>query len=220
MHWLRSVVICLGLIAPHIGEAGPWPRPEGEMFLSISGEFDVRKDISDDEKFFASLFFERGLKNNLTFGLDAGSRPFGDPEVIAFLRYPISPTDQNARFSAEMGVGFFDGEGAVRPGFSWGRGVTVRNIGGWLSLDTTALVNTERDGRLESDFTFGIRPGEKSLAILQLQTGIPFDGDAFAKVAPSYVYELKPGRLLELGVVAGFIESDQLSIKLGIWREF
>ncbi|MEL6375871.1 MAG: hypothetical protein AAFQ04_01585 [Pseudomonadota bacterium] len=190
------------------------------MFLSISGEFDVQKDITDEDKFFTSLFFERGLKNNLTFGLDAGTRPFGDPEIIAFLRYPISPLDQNARYSLEFGVGTFDGEVAIQPGFSWGRGIKLREINGWVSLDTTALISQEDEGRIESNFTFGLRPWDRSLTIFQVQTGQPLNGDTFVKLAPSFVYEIKPGRHIELGVVAGVIDSDQLSIKLGTWRDF
>jgi len=82
------------------------------------------------------------------------------------------------------------------------------------------LIYEKAEGLLEMDFTLGLKPGRRSIVILQLQSGVPSDSVPYARIAPSFVYETKPGHHLELGATAGLLNSDDFRIKLGVWLRF
>ena len=103
---------------------------------------------------------------------------------------------------------------------SWGRGITLGDIGGWSSVDTRYVLQDSFDSTLESDFTFGLRPGPRGMVIFQLQTGLPDDDGFFAKIAPSYVHEFRPDRRIEIGLISGITGIDDFKVKLGLWRDF
>ncbi|MEM7075090.1 MAG: hypothetical protein AAGA28_15840 [Pseudomonadota bacterium] len=220
MTFARILLTVLGALLAQPGLAGPWPRDEGTQFLSLSIEAD-RDAVSDQgQGVFGGLYYERGLRNALTFGLDLGSETTEDPKAIAFLRWPVGRRDGRSRLAVEVGAGLYDGKGAVRPGLSWGRGIMRGQIPGWLSVDSRLVLQSGLDGLLETDVTFGLKPTDHTMVILQLQTGQPGTGDFYAKIAPSWVYQYRPGRRVELGLVAGVTGNTELRLKLGLWREF
>lgn len=216
----RLFVLLLGVLMPQFCAAGPWPRGEGNQFLSVSVEFELENGVTDGQDFFAGLFYERGLANDLTLGFDAGSDPTGASKAFGFLRWPAGKQDGPSRLAFEFGLGAFDDRPAIRPGISWGRGLMLGEIGGWISVDTRYVLQDSFDSILESDFTFGLRPGPRSMVVLQLQTGLPDDDAFFAKIAPSYVHEYRPDRRIEIGLISGITGIDDFKVKLGLWRDF
>ena len=87
-------------------------------------------------------------------------------------------------------------------------------------MDLRGLIYDRGDGLLEQDLTFGIKPSERSILIVQLQTGVPSDDVPYARLAPSFIYEASPGRHIEIGATAGIVNSDAVRVKVGLWLRF
>ncbi|MEL7258759.1 MAG: hypothetical protein AAFN80_13080 [Pseudomonadota bacterium] len=212
----RMLLLTLFLFSPNALWAGAWPRAEGETFLSFSVEHNPT--LPQDSP--ASLFVEHGLSPRLTIGLDAGGRQTDLTKAIAFLRWPLKTGAKNTLTAFELGAGFADDNIALRPGLSWGRGLSFGERSGWIAVDMRGLIYEQAEGLLEMDITLGLKPGRRSIVILQLQSGVPSASEPYARIAPSFVYETKPGYYLELGATAGLLNSDDLRIKLGVWLRF
>lgn len=216
---MRRVLLLL-LVLGAQAQAGPWPRGDGKVFLSFHGNAEASKDLLNIRQ-YATIYAEYGLTDTITLGLDYSGSELGTDKAIAFVRIPIANGDRQLRFAAELGVGLVDGENALRPGFSVGRGITLWDRHGWITLDTrVVLPGGDGSQRLEADFTFGLGVSKRFKVILQLQGGMPADGDRYLKFAPSVVYQRKPGSFYELGVVTGIQNYDAYGIKFGIWKEF
>ncbi len=212
----RALLLSLLLITPGVLWAGAWPRAKGETFLSFS----IETNPAAPEDSPASLFIEHGLNHNLTVGFDGGGRQTDLTKAIAFLRWPLKKNAKTAVTAIEIGAGFADGNLALRPALSWGRGLSFGESSGWIAVDMRGLIYEQANGLLETDFTFGLKPGRRSSLILQLQSGVPSDSEPYARIAPSFVYETKPGHHLEVGATAGLLNSDDFRIKLGLWLRF
>ncbi|WP_299843236.1 hypothetical protein [uncultured Roseovarius sp.] len=213
-------VLLLLLVLGFQAQAGPWPRGDGKVFLSFHGNAEASRDLLDIRQ-YATIYGEYGLTDTITLGVDYSGSELGTDKAIAFVRIPIANGDRQLRFSAELGIGLVDGENALRPGVSVGRGVSMRGRHGWITLDTRlVLPGGEANQRLEADFTFGLSISKRFKAILQLQGGMPSEGDRYLKFAPSVVFERKPGKYFELGVVTGIQNYDAYGVKFGIWKEF
>lgn len=218
---LKRVVIPALLIASAAPAlAGPWLRAEDTTFLSYSIETDFENGISDGSGFHGSLYAEHGLTDRLTLGLDASGHADDMSKAIAFLRWPVGATDRTLRIAAEFGLGMARDTFALRPGLSVGRGLELGDTPGWLSIDSRAVMVDSFDGVLETDITFGLSPGPDAKVILQLQTGVPTDSAPYAKLAPSYIRRIAPGRHVEVGLVAGVAEADDFKLKIGFWHQF
>lgn len=216
MLYLRALLYLVLFISPSLLSAGAWPRASGETFLSYSGEFNL--DDPFDRPF--SLFAERGLDKDLTLGLDVGGQPDGVNKAIAFLRWPVASQSPKIVTAIELGLGLADGEFALRPGWSLGRGFEVRNMSGWLAVDMRGLVFGPNDGRLETDLTLGLKPTKRSIVIFQVQAGLLEANEPYARLAPSFVYQLSPGRHVKLGATAGVLNEEVVRLKLGMWLQF
>ena len=197
---VRALLLSILLIYPGALWAGAWPRAKGETFLSYSIEID-QTNPGDSP---GSLFIERGLNRKVTIGLDAGGRQTDLTKAIAFLRWPVQTHAKEAVTAFELGAGFANDSLALRPALSWGRGLSLGDRSGWVAVDMRGLVYDHAEGLLETDFTFGLKPGRHSIAIMQIQTGVPSDAQPYARIAPSFVYETRPGYHLELGRQPGF----------------
>ena len=226
------ILVLLGVLLPQLGTAGPWPRGEGNQFLSVSFETEFENGITDGDEFFGTLYYERGLTPDLTIGLDLGTDTSNVSKAFGFVRWPVGASDGPARRALEIGFGAFDETVAIRPALSWGRGITYGGIPGWISLDSRLVFKETFEGVLKNDFTFGLRPGPRGTLILQVQTSQQFQTslgsqinqpilrDFFAKIAPSYVHEFRPGRRIEFGLISGISGTDDFQLKLGLWRDF
>jgi hypothetical protein len=197
--------------------AGPWPREEGKGFLSFS--FDIDAETGDDN--FLSFYLEYGLGKDRTFGIDRRESSDEIAKTIAFLRYPIGSADRRLKLAYEIGLGVVDNHGALRPGFSLGSGLELGQRSGWWTWDSRAILYDDlEDGLFEADITLGIQMTGRTKVIMQLQGGVPSEGDAYAKLAPSFVLQNGAGRHYTLGLTAGVVEVDEVKINIGLWQEF
>lgn len=73
---------------------------------------------------------------------------------------------------------------------------------------------------LKADFTAGIRPGERTMLIAQLQTGRYPEADPVIRFAPSYVRAIGENRHVQLGLDTALSGDDSHGIKLATWWSF
>ena len=229
-------LLLLALMLPDLAQAGPWLRAEGEKFLSFSLLLeDV--DESGSANGYASLYGEYGATPNLTLGVDIGTNEDGVFNAFAFALLPIS--QDRIKIAFEIGAGLVERAGtlrsdlsngsfgavtsalAVRPGLSIGTGFSAMGTEGWFAIDTRGEIMVEDgDAALASDITLGLKPRARTKVILQLQQGGPMSDPDYMRFAPSVVWEVGPGRHLELGATAGLKNAEAYGIKLGFWRRF
>lgn len=209
------ILHCLATLA----QAGAWPREKGKTFLANSGQVEGPDGYGFYHPTFA-LYGEYGLTERLTVGADIGGDGVQMSKVIGFLRWPLGHRDRTVKLAFEIGAGQVGAKNALRPGLSLGRGLSLWDRNGWLALDNRAVVFSADKMALESDFTFGLSSSRKTKVILQVQAGLPAYGDAYARFAPSFVYETKPGQHIEIGVSQMFHGGRRHGVKLGLWRNF
>lgn len=212
-----AVVLLLGL-AP-VGMAGAWLREKGTGFLSLSSQV-TEPDEYGFYRVDAGLYAEYGLTERLTLGVDAGHDMLRVSKGLVFLRLPLGRETHKTRLAMEIGAGQVGDDTALRPGLSIGRGIKLWDRYGWLNADGRVVLAGGGAMTLESDLTFGLSITGRSKIILQLQLGQPDIGDAYAKIAPSFVYETKPGTQLELGLTHPLTGSDLRGVSLDLWRTF
>jgi hypothetical protein len=208
------------LLSAAQAQAGAWPRAEGETFLSFAVESDLESGITDGSGGYATVYLERGLARDLTLGLDVGGHKTDLAKAIGFLRWPMGVGGGADVWAMEFGLGLADGAFALRPGLSYGRGLSLGRTPAWLAVDSRALIFDDLDGVLETDLTLGLKPRPDHMLIMQVQTSAPTERDTRASIAPSYVFEISPGRHLEIGMTAGIVAASEVKIKLGLWHSF
>lgn len=205
------------------GEAASaaWPRGEDKSFVTLSYESTVDgPDFGD----FASFYYEYGLTEKLTFGLDIGkSQRAGQVNAIAFLRYPLELSGGDDVFAAELGVGWAERDGGavavLRPGVSWGRPVEGAWGKGWLGVESTYAIYEDGGGLGKIDSSFGINHSNGNLSIFKLEFAAPSDGDETLAFAPSHVVKVAENSFLEFGLSHEFTES-VTKLKVGVWHSF
>lgn len=219
MSWrLLLVVVVLPWLATVV-HAGAWLRARGEGFLSSSGAVEGPDAFGFYRQSF-SLYAEYGVTGRLTFGVDLGGDALRMSKAVAFLRWPLRDSSRETRFALEIGAGQVEGENALRPGVSIGRGVTIGKRHGWLNADTRAIFFQGGDTALETDLTAGLSIGERVKAMVQLQAGLPARGRDYIRLAPSVVYQARPGTQIEFGVTEPLSGGGARGVKLGLWRSF
>ena len=213
---MRLLVCIAGLIFAQLAAASPWLRPEGSQLLTFSIE------ISDtDGEFFGAAYYELGYRDRMTLGFDFGTTDRDLDKAILFAKFPVRQSVKNFNTSAQIGIGLADQDAVLRPGFSIGRGLVLNDKSGWISVDTLAPISVS-DGsfQLKTDVTIGLDLSDRSLLLLQLQTGYELGNVEYVKLAPSFVLSLPSGQRLELGVLTGLEGSTDFALKLGLWNEF
>ncbi|VAV92967.1 hypothetical protein MNBD_ALPHA07-193 [hydrothermal vent metagenome] len=214
------VVLLMFLVLASPAQAGPWPREKGHVFLSVGGVSEV-DETTGTIATFSTLYGEYGLTEKITLGLDLGSDGRRSSKAMAFLRMPLTRASKKTKLAAEMGLGFANGEKAIRPGLSIGRGFTLGKRNGWMTADSRAVIFKDfNDILFESDLTIGLSATKRLKVIMQVQTGIPAHDTSYVRLAPSIVFERKPGRHTEFGVTAGIKGVSGLGLKIGSWFEF
>lgn len=198
---------------------GAWSRAKGEGFLSVSGLIEEPDAFGLYRQSF-SLYGEYGVTERLTFGVDIGGDALRMSKAIAFLRWPLRDPEREMKFAVEIGAGQVEGENALRPGLSIGRGIAIGKRHGWLNADTRAILAGGGAAAFEGEFTAGLSLGERLKAMMQLQAGIPSQGRDYIRLAPSVVYETRPGTHLEFGVTEPLSGGGERGVKLGLWRKF
>lgn len=224
MRYLLALI--LSVVLPSLGVAGPWPRGEGKMFVSTSTSFSWPVDaIGADQWQYTSIYLERGMKRQLTFGVDAGLNGEGNYAGFAFVRAPILKRFDPQLFAVRIGLGMTgsseSSEALAMFGAAWGRGFESRFGGGWATVDFQAhYLTAAGDLILKTDATLGIKPTEQLKLILQLQAGAYPGNEPFMRLAPSVAWQFAKGRHLEVGGQVGLLNDDRIGLKVGTWLEF
>ncbi|KPA21121.1 hypothetical protein shim_25860 [Shimia sp. SK013] len=215
---IMLVLVFLAL-AP-AAHSGPWPRPPGEQFMSVSLEAPHNADSLAQA--FASVYYERGLKRDWTMGFDTGANGLGYSKAYIFLRRPVWQ-GRSARVALALGVGQQStaaGVGyALRPELSWGRNLTMLQRSGWLTIDTSAAyVISTQTTVIKSETTIGLSLTPKAITFLQAtaekETGQPLR----TMLTPSLAFQIRSNMHL---VGAAVLSPDQRTkLKLGLWMTF
>lgn len=215
------------LLTPLAAAAGPWPRDEGASFLSFSTQVTTPSgQIGTGLQSYTSLYYERGMKRRLTFGVDAGVSESGAFSGFAFLRAPILQRSETHLFAFRVGLGATGDNGSMDDvsamiGGYWGRGLDTRLGSGWATLDVQMHHRFgQSDVITKADATLGIKPSERWKVMLQVQAGRYPGSDPYVRLAPSVAWEVKEGRHIEFGAQVGVVGDDRIGLKLGSWLEF
>jgi len=214
------VAICLAAVAFR-ADAGAWPQPKGEAFLSFSAEFPTTQGNSADR----SLWLEYGLTPRVTVGFDGFfSGSGGDSTALAFVRLPIGQPAGATRLAVSFALGqesgsLESGRAQGRIGWHWGRGLDK----GWLALDASATLTAGGTAPgLKADFTWGMRSRDRLMLIWQLQTGGGMGGAEFVKFAPTAAWAMgeKKRVQINLGLIVGLSGDSSRKVSLGLWQRF
>ncbi|WP_127114944.1 hypothetical protein [Shimia sediminis] len=219
MSYVVALIVIVLSFMGRPGHAGPWLRAPGSQFLSLSvewGQEDTRPSA------YGSIYYEYGLRPNLTLGLDAGRDSWGQSTALAFARIPLMVHDSGSRMAAEMAMGSYgngsDTEFAIRPGLSWGRPLHFGQ-GGWLSLTATYdYVPKTKQALAKVEGTLGLNRGEQMKLLLQVTAEKPKKQDDLFTATPGVAWRIGQTSHLLGGVI---LRSDgSTALKLGLWREF
>ena len=215
---------CLFCLLATLADAGPWPREKGRVFTANSIElsgFRLDRDLMQTP-YFSSSYMEYGLSRSLTIGLHVGHGSSAELDARAFLRVPLSQTDPH-RFAVELSAGMAGDTGYVGLGLQYGRGFTLFERNGWITIEGRVdMLSREhgmdyRQGKL--DVTLGLthRNGVKTMAqLFATETG----GDIYASFAPGVAVPLWRRATLEAGVLLDVTRGNEPGLKLGLWQEF
>ncbi len=209
------------LAAPQTATAAAWPRGEGNGFVSLSHQLQLNETEDQD---YSSLFFEYGVSEALSLGLDAGYNPTSrDRSAIVFLSRSLVELQVPDAVAVELGFGAvdIDGEryGVLRPGASWGRGWQIGARSGWTGIEANYAFRGDGSRLGKLDATFGVNHENGSLSILQIQTSKPSDDDWSATLAPAYVRALERDWFVEIGATFKLTNGAN-ALKLGVWKAF
>ena len=222
----RICAALLVFVLPFQVWAGAWPREQGSTFLSfntvVTSPLD---DFGNDLAGSSAVYLERGMRNDLTFGIDALMTSGNDYSAIAFLRRPVARSLDRHRIAVLAGAGVKvsgdDSDLILRLGAAWGRGITLGPVDGWAALDATAdYLGDQGDIAVKADFTLGLKPTERLKLMVQLQAGDYPGSDPYLRVSPSLALQIDEKRHLELGFQVGLKNDDRAGLKLGTWLEF
>jgi hypothetical protein len=204
-------------------QAGAWAREKGDLFLSFGGNIALFDGATRPVHYDPTLYVEYGLTDRLTVGFDGyTSDATAVVNGFVFLRYPIGSTDgpQRLAFSVAAGASEIPGlalETTGRIGLHWGYSLTR----GWLAADATSVLGLavgEREGKVE--FTWGRQLTDRWTGTLQLQGGVGFSGDTYAKVTPAIMYDLGDTTSLRAGFVQALTGDMGSALTLEVWLSF
>ncbi len=222
---MRSVALALILLlagAP-AAEAGAWLRSKGDGFGATSVSTNKDRELS------TSLYGEYGLTERLTLGLDISYGVdrtfFQQGSGIAFLRFPLGPTDRTHKWAAHIGLGARYLQGyflrAAEAGLSWGRGIQWRDKYGWLNVDGSYNIpQSPADSRLKIDGTAGIGLNDRFKVMLQM-FNTHEGGQTFSQIAPSLLWSPGGGTsTIQLSAEIPVAGGGETALKIGVWVEF
>lgn len=217
----RDLVFCLVVSVPSVVLASAWPREQGSSFLSVSIQSTVGGfDYGD----YGSFYYEYGMTENVTLGIDAGKNLLADDSSgLFFIQVPLNILSEQNLLALQFGLGGADVSGrwrsALRPGLSWGRPYEASWAKGWLGVDASYARYSGGESLVKVDATFGINHDNGSITMTQLQGSSPSSGEATLALAPSRVLPFGANSFIELGGVYQF-NNHITSLKIGIWSDY
>lgn len=210
---LRVLIMLCVLAAPPLN-AGAWPRGKGDVFASALS-------YTAAGQTYSGIYLEYGLTDRLTLGLDLGRGVSGRNKAVAFLRLPLMKPRKGHNLAWELGVGQIANHPVLRPGLSWGKGVSVAGKNGWLSADILSelsLDTGQADHKI--DLTFGLNVTDRHKAMVQLQAGAQWGDAPFLRVVPSVVFDIGQTTKFEFGVTQSLRGDYETGVKLALWMTF
>ena len=205
--------------------AGAWPRDKGSFFIAADlrlgwpQELSTLQSAEPTGKYY-TFYLEYGLTDRLTLGLDLGRSVSGEGKTVVFLRHPVTRPEARLKIALELGLGNIDGQTVLRPGISLGHSFELREMPGWIALDSVAELSESGGTDLKVDLTLGLSTAQDTKYMLQLQAGAPAERAPFLRLAPSVVIPAGRDRHVELGGTYGITGDASFGIKLGLWQKF
>ncbi|SEO03650.1 hypothetical protein SAMN04490248_101114 [Salinihabitans flavidus] len=217
---LLLIVLLIGTQA----QAGPWLRDTGRVFTA-TGLTLSRPLTGGAVRHVTTFYSEWGVSERLTIGLDGWSAPGQSFAGVFFSRLPLWRGAGGDLWAAEFGTGqHIDATGSrliVRPGLSWGRGLTTKVGAGWLSTDARLTLSPGAGllgGKIESTYGVALRPGLSLMAQLTLEQ--TRGGRVHWTATPSVVLRLDSARRLQLSGFGQSFGGGTAGVKIVIWQEF
>ncbi|GGL69145.1 hypothetical protein [Wenxinia marina] len=224
MTYLRALMAaaCIALVAG-AATAGAWPRDEGEVFVSVGGNFALFNGAVRPVHYDPTIYLEYGLTDRLTLGLDgyladAGTAGSG----FAFIRWPLGRAEGADPVAVSLGFGAVilpdaTVEPSGRLGVHWGRALD----NGWLAVDAEIVQAFRADRRqTKVEASWGYRFAGGWSSILSAQAGTGLTGDFYAKVMPSVAYEWSEGITLRLGLTQALTGDHGTGLTFQTWITF
>ncbi len=203
--------LCLLLVWAVPLAAGPWPRPAGERFISLS------RDGGG-----TSLWVESGIDGRQWL-VGQARRDRGGARFLGLSwRRSLVAEDAVQRLAVSLGAEYRD-RGArawLRPGMMWGRGFE-RPVPGWVAASVVASVPLRRTASVELNgaLTLGARPVPQWLTMVQFQ-GERDQSESRFHLAPSVAWEWRAGSHLQLGLRQRLGGDRRRSVTLASWLRF
>lgn len=239
-------ILLLWLVLGQAAMAGPWPRAQGGVFLSLSQERDR------DENSYSSLYGEYGLSPRNTLGFELGHSNAGESSLMLWWQRAMDRGEGPNRWTLASGMGVLERDGEYLPlaqiGGAWGRGFDsipgLRQIpgGGWLGVDLRSKVAGAMKDQAEvealaasgagmlsyitpetttkAEVTLGWHATDALMLINQFRFEEREDTGFSSKLAVSAVQDLWGPAKLELGLIAPLSGTGETAVKLGTWVEF
>ncbi|MEM6940189.1 MAG: hypothetical protein AAF943_16555 [Pseudomonadota bacterium] len=223
MRFKAALVATTLLTAGSPAVAGAWLRAEDSGFASFTF------GATQDDRFTTSLYLEYGLWPETTVGLDANVSTLGSDintgSALVFLRRAIGPTDRPLKLSYELSLGALRQDERTLPAaeatVSVGRGLQIGERNGWVNIDASYLYEPTRGDHLgKLDVTAGLDFTRRTTGVLELNYSAGEDDD-FGAIEPSVLFRLGGGDTrVRLGAQIPWEGSDDVSLELGLWRDF
>ncbi|MBS1304035.1 hypothetical protein [Loktanella sp. SALINAS62] len=216
----RCLVVSWLLCICNAVAAGPWARQQDQTFIAIGGNFLLSEGAELPVHYDPTLYVEYGLRPELTLGFDFHSANKGDIlSGFTFARIPLGDPENALKTAAALGVGFRRNsdtteELLIRPGFSLGQSLPS----GWLAFDGTVTYGAiDSKWRPKADFTWGQSWSPRWTTTFQVQTGMGFSDDHYAKVSPTMIYTANDRFKINFGAVRGLTGDKGSALKLETW---
>jgi hypothetical protein len=204
-------------------QAGPWLREKGSSFSATSFASTYYLDTA------SQTYLEYGFSDKTTLMADIGmARPRSNLHggyATVSVRRALSAPEATSKWAYELGVGAgWIGTQILphlRTGLSWGRGMTVGEKSGWMTVEaavvwdlTYALHVTKIDTTLGMNFT------DVTAGMIQLYTANVAQ-NSIATLAPSFVFAPKNTKFrIQIGTESELGHLANSAVKIGLWREF
>lgn len=193
------------------------------MFLSLGGNIALFDQATRPVHYDPTVFFEYGLTSRLTLGFDGYTADKGEAgSLFAFARRAVGSTDGPRRFAIAGGIGVTKTPGnvvseTVRVGLHAGQGLDR----GWLALDAEATRVLPRSlTQTKVEATWGQQLGAGWTSVLSGQIGTGLEGDFYAKLNPSFTYDLTPDIRFRTGLVQALTGDRGSGLSTQIWFSF
>jgi len=200
---------------PLVAQAGPWPRPLGQIYAALSS-------VHDQGRLYHGFYTEWGTPNGLTAGMDIGADEDGrNAKLISFMRWPVGRGNSGPLYAIDAGLGRYGDAGVLRLGGAMGAGFSMLGRDGWWVLDGQVLrPATHMAPDRQAQALWGLHVGPRHSLILALQAGQDMRGRRHARFAPSWVFSLgaRGAMRVELGLLQGLNGPRSSGVKIALWQ--